>query len=259
MLGLAWLATAVLAGCSRADRLDRRLDAIGDHRARTLLRDAVWAHGSKYAWGEAGDLRAEVTWTEHRPIGDRTRREVWTVDPVTRDCRIEVPATGEVMVRDARGLRVQRGGESVDDAHARAQAAGRLRLAAELLPMPVSLAGNGRHIVYAGERVGPAEARRWHRLAVTYGPTSGMPAGDRTLVDLADGSNRVARAVLEWSDLPLAGRPVRADPDLWQPVGNVRVSRRWRLRPANADGDPAGPRRYTLRIDALTTETANRP
>ena len=169
-LCVAAIAAAVLAGCSRADRLDARLDAVRDDRARALLRDAVWRHGSKYAWAEAGPLRAEVTWTEHRPLGDRSRREVWTVDPITEHCRLQTPAAGEVVVRDGLGLRVERGGERVTDALARARAAGRVRLATELLTLPVSLVGEGRRVVHAGTEVGPGGTRTWDRLMVVYGP-----------------------------------------------------------------------------------------
>jgi len=255
----ASLLAAALAGCTRAHCLTYRLDDVRDDRARTLLRDAVWAHGSKYAWAEAGVLRAEVTWAEHHPVDGRTRREVWAVDPVTGGCRIEIPATDEVMTRDLRGLRVTRGGKAVCEAHARALAAGRVRLATELLPLPVSLPGKGRAVTCAGDRIGPAEARRWQRLAVAYGPGSGMTPGDRTVVELAAGSNRVARAILWWSDLPLASRPTCVEMDVWQPVGDLLVSRRWRFRPANEAGEPIGPVRATLRIDAITTDTASRP
>jgi len=41
--------------------------------------------------------------------------------------------------------------------------------------------------------------------------------------------------------------------DLWQPVGDLCVSRRWRFTPVDAQGDPAGPVRYTVRIDQITT------
>ena len=249
----ALAAAAVLTGCSRTDRLDARLDAVRDDRARRLLRDAVWHHGSKYAWAEAGPLRAEVTWTEHRPLGDHARREVWTVDPVTDHCRLETPGTDEVVTRDGLGLRVERGGEAVTDALARARAAGRVRLATELLTLPVSLVGEGRQVVHAGTDVGPGETRRWDRLMVVYSPERGGRTGDRLVVALRQGSGRIDRALVRWSEPPFTGRPMRVDLDLWQPVGDLCVSRRWRFTPADAQGAPAGPVRYTARIDQVTT------
>jgi len=249
----AALAAAAVAGCSRADRLEARAGAVRDDRARALLRDAVWHHGSKYAWAEAGTLRAEVTWTEHRPLGDRTRREVWTVDPVTGHCRLETPAAGETIVRDGLGLRVKRGGKAVADALARARAAGRVRLATELLTLPVSLLGEGRKVVYAGTEVGPGSTRTWDRLMVVYGPRRGGRRGDRLVVALRQGGRRIDRALLRWSEPPFIGRPMRVDLDLWRPAGDLRISRRWRLTPADEAGEPTGPVRYTVRIEEITT------
>jgi len=253
LLCAAAVTAAVLAGCSRADRLSARADAVRDDRARTLLRSALWHHGSKYAWAEAGSLRAEVAWTEHRPLGDRTRREVWTVDPVTEDCRIEVPAEGETIVSGGLGLRVERGGKRVADALARARAAGRVRLATELLTLPVSLLSQGRRIVHAGTEVGPGGSRTWDRLMVVYDAGRGGERGDRMVVAVGGEGRRIDRALLRWSEPPFIGRTMRVDLDLWQPAGGLRISRRWRLRPADEAGDPAGPVRYTVRIEAIET------
>ncbi|MFO8012923.1 MAG: hypothetical protein R6X20_06400 [Phycisphaerae bacterium] len=247
------LLAAVPAGCSRLDRLSARLDAVRDDRARTLLRDAVWHHGSRYAWAEAGALRAEVTWTAHRPLGDEVRREVWTVDPVTDACRIEVPAEGETIVRDGAGLRLERGGEPVADALARARAAGRVRLATELLTLPASLVGQGRRPVHAGTEVGPGGTRTWDRLMVVYGPGRGGNTGDRMVLFVRDGGRRVDRALVRWSEPPFIGRTMRVDLDLWRPAGGLRISRRWRFTPADDAGEAAGPVRYTVRIEAIET------
>jgi len=249
----AALLAAAVAGCSRADRLDARLDAIRDDRARRLIRDTIWHHGSKYDWAGAGTLRAEVTWTDHLPGGDRMQREVWTVDPVTDDCRIVVPDESETVVRDSLGLRVERGGERVADALARARAAGRVRLTTELLTLPVSLVGDGRHLVHAGTEVGPGGTRRWDRLMVVYDAGRGGERGDRMVVAVRGGGRCIDRALVRWSELPFIGRTMRVDLDLWLPVDGLRVSRRWRLTPADDAGEPAGPVRYTVRIDAITT------
>jgi len=245
-----------LAGCARVDRLAGRLDAVEDDRARRLLRDAIWRHGSTYAWAEAGALRAEVTWTAHGPLGDRSRRETWRVDPVTGRCRVEVPEAGEIYVFKPPDLTVLRRGETVSDPLVRARAAGRVRLAGELLPMPVSLLGEGRKTIYIGDRLGPGEARRWERLMVTYGPGAAGLAGDRMVVEVSAGSARVARVLLAWSEPPFIGRPMRVEMDLWRPVGDLLVARRWRFIPIDEQGKPTGPARYTLRVEEVTTVAA---
>jgi hypothetical protein len=247
------LAAALPAGCSRLDRLTARLDAVRDDRARTLVRDTLWHHGSRYAWAEAGALRAEVVWTEHRPGGDDVRREIWTVDPITDACRIEVPAAGETVVSGSAGLWVERGGEPVADALARARAAGRVRLATELLTLPVSLVGEGRRLVHAGTEVGPGETRTWDRLMVVYGPGRGGDTGDRMVVAVRQQGGRIDRALVRWSEPPFIGRTMRVDLDLWQPAGDLIVSRRWRFIPADDAGEAEGPVRYNVRIEEIET------
>ncbi len=256
--GVAALAAA-LAGCTRLGRLEDRLDAVEDDRARRLLRDAVWRHGSRYAWAEAGTLRAEVTWTEHRPLGDRSRRETWRVDPLTGRCRIEAPEAGDLIVYEPPDLTVLGHGEAVTDPLARARAAGRVRLAGDLLPMPVSLLREGRETIYAGDRLGPAETRRWERLMATDKPAAPGLAGNRMVVEMAAGSARVDRVLLTRSEPPFIGRPMRVEMDLWRPVGDLLVARRWRLVPIDAQGRPTGPVRYTLRVEAITTGAAASP
>ncbi|MBL7141065.1 MAG: hypothetical protein ISS74_09165 [Planctomycetes bacterium] len=247
-------AVALAAGCSRLDRLDARIDAIADETARDLVRDAVWEHGSKYAWAEAGPLRADVVWTEHRPAGDLAVRQVWIVDPVAWTCRIETPETGEVAVfDDGGGIRLHREGRAVTDPPARARAAGQVRLVTELLAMPASLAGPDREVLYVGNRTGPGEARTWRRLMVTYGRASGAPEGDRMVVEIREGAGRVDRALVRWSELPFAGQPMHVEMEDWRPAGGLLISRLWRFTPVGETGEPVGPLRYTVRVTAVET------
>jgi hypothetical protein len=46
---------------------------------------------------------------------------------------------------------------------------------------------------------------------------------------------------------------MRVDLDLWRPADDLRISRRWRLAPADEAGEAAGPVRYTVRIEEITT------
>jgi len=254
---LAVAAAAALAvGCSRLDRLDARVDAIADGTARNLVRDVLWEDGSKYTWADAGPLRADVVWTEHRPAGDLAVRQVWTVDPVAWTCRIETPTTSEVVVFDGSGMQMRRDDRTVTDPLARALAAGRVRLATELLVMPASLAGPDREVLYVGNRTGPGEARTWHRLMVTYGQTADAPEGDRMVVEIREGTNRVDRVLARWSELPFAGQPMRIDMDGWRPAGGLLISRAWRFTPVNETGEPVGPVRYTVRVTGVETAGA---
>jgi len=258
-------AVALAAGCSRLDRLNARIDAIADETARTLVCDTLWAHGSKYAWAEAGPLRADVVWTEHRPAGDLAVRQVWTVDPVAWTCRIDTPETGEAAVFDGAAVRlVHRGSEAAApsrdrqgaDALARARAAGQVRAAMELLAMPASLAGPDREVLYVGNRTGPGEARTWRRLMVTYGRAPAVPTGDRMVVEIREGTGRVDRVLVRWSELPLAGQAMRVDMLDWRPAGGLLVSRLWRFTPVGETGEAIGPVRYTVRVEAVETAGA---
>ena len=239
---------AVAAGCSRCDTLNRRLDAIEDETARRIVRDAVWAHGSKYRWAECQVLRAEVTRTEHRPRGDADTDEVWLLDPVGGRFRIERPARREVTVFDGSRLRLFRDGAETTDLAARGRAAGNARLVTELLPMPLSLAREGCDLLYVGTRTGPGEARTWHRLMVTCGPASGYSGDDRTVVEVRKGSGRVETALIRWSEDPFFGRLMRVRMDDWRPADGLVVSRRWRMTPIDEAGVPTGPVLYTVRI-----------
>lgn len=264
-----FLAVAVVAtvagGCSRWHTLNRHLDAIEDDDARRIVRDAIWAHGSKYRWANCEVLRAEVTRTEHRPCGDADTREVWLLDPVGGRFRIETPARREVTVFDGSRLRIFRNGVETTDVAARGRAAGDARLVTELLPMPLSLARQGRRITYAGMRTGPGEARTWQRLTVTYGPGSGYSGDDRTEVEIRKGTDRVETVVIRWSEDPFFGRPMRVrmddwrpadwQPANWRPADRLVVSRRWRLTPIDEAGAPTGPVLYTVRIRRVEVNT----
>ncbi len=242
---------AAAAGCSRCDTLSRRLDAIEDETARRIVRDAVWAHGSKYRWAECQVLRAEVTRTEHRPHGDADTHEVWLLDPVGGRFRIERPARREVTVFDGSRLRLFRNGAETTDLAARGRAAGDARLVTELLPMPLSLAREGCDLLYVGTRTGPGEARTWHRLMVTCGPASGYSGDDRTVVEVRKGSDRVETVLIRWSEDPFFGRLMRVRMEDWRPADGLVISRRWRLTPIDEAGVPTGPVLYTIRIRSV--------
>jgi len=268
---------AAAAGCSRCDTLSRRLDAIEDETARQIVRNAVWAHGSKYRWAECQVLRAEVTRTEHRPRGDADTCEVWLLDPVGGRFRIERPARREVTVFDGSRLRIFRNGAETTDLAARGRAAGDARLVTELLPMPLSLAREGCDLLYVGTRTGPGEARTWHRLMVACGPASGYSWGDSgdeeyalvrwsedpffgrrlmrwrmddlvAVVEIRKGTDRVETVLIRWSEDPFFGRLMRVRMDDWRPADGLVISRRWRLTPIDEAGVPIGPVLYTIRI-----------
>ena len=244
----AALAAAVAGGCSRCHTVNCRLDAVEDDAARRIVRDALWAHGSKYRWADCRVLRAEVTRTEHRPAGDAATDQVWLLDPLQGHLRVETPARRQVAVFDGWRLRVFRDGEETTDPAARGRAAGDARLVADLLAMPLSLARQGRRVAYVGTRTGPGEARTWRRLMVTDGPGSGYSADDRTLVEVRQGSDRVETVLIRWSEDPFFGRRMRVRMDDWRPADGLLVSRRWRFAPIDESGAPTGPVLYTVRL-----------
>lgn len=237
------------AGCTRLDALHRRLEAIDDGAARTIVRDALWAHGSKYRWAEHGALRAEVTRTVHRPLGDSATDEVWLLDLWSGALRVEVPACRRVTVYDGQAWRVFIDGRQAADLEARAQAAGDARLVAGLLPMPLSLAAPGQRVAFAGTRTGPGEARAWQRLLVTY--PAGAGAGDQAVVEVRQDSHRVEAVLIRWSEPPFVGRPMRVEMDDWRPAGGLLLSRRWRFIPTDDQGAPTGPALYTVRVKQI--------
>jgi len=253
------MAAAAGGGCSRYATLKRRLNAIDDDAARRIVRDAVWAHGSKYRWADCTALRAEVTRTEHRPGGNAVTDQTWLLDPVGGRARIETPARREVIVFDGWRLCVFRDGQETDDIGARGRAAGTVRLVTELLAMPLSLARDGRRVTYAGTRAGTGEAHAWHRLVVTDAPGAGYAADDRTVVEVRDGTDRVERVFIRWSQDPFFGRRMRVQMDDWRPADRLLVSRRWRLTPIDESGAAAGPVRYTVRIRRVEVNPAVGP
>jgi len=257
----AAVAAAVAGGCSRCHTLNCRLNAIEDEAARRIVRDTVWAHGSKYRWAECTVLRAEVARTERRPGGDTTTDEIWLLDPVTGHLRIETPAQSAVAVFDGRRLRVFRDGAETDDPADRGRAAGQARLVGELLAMPLSLLADGRTVTYAGTRTATAEARTWQRLAVTDGTASGYSGQHRTVVEVRKGARRVENVFIRWSQDPFFGRRMRVRMDDWRPADDLVVSRRWRFTPIDESGAATGPVQYTVRIHRVEVnpEVGGRP
>jgi len=247
------LAAVLLAagGCSRLDVVNRRLDAIADTRARTLVRDLLWADGSKYAWADHATLQAEVIRTEHHPQGAAETHEVWLLDLWQGRVRIERPADGLVEVFDGLTLRVFERGRLTEDLEARARAAADVHLVRELLPLPLSLTRPGLKVSFAGVRVGPGEARSWQRLLVAYGPTTGHGAGDETVVEGLQGARRVDNVLLRWWAYPSCGRALRVEMRNWRPEQGLSISRLWRLVPIDGQGAVRGPPRSVVQVTAV--------
>ncbi|MBE3069360.1 MAG: hypothetical protein IMZ66_03900 [Planctomycetes bacterium] len=241
----------VVAGCTRTDVLNRRLAAIGDPAARAIVRDALWAAGSKYRWAEHTALRADVTRTVHRPLGDSTTEEVWLVDLWGGRFRVEVPAERRVAAYDGASWHVFAEGRVTANLEARAAAAGDARLLTTLLPMPLSLTAPGQEVSYAGIRTGPGEARAWQRLSITQAPASGYGADDEAVVEVRQDTHRVEAVLIRWPELPFAGRPMRVEMDDWRPADGLLLSRRWRFFPIDDRGDPTGPALYTVRVKRI--------
>jgi len=278
LAGVAALAAA--GGCSRLSVLDGRIDAIGDAEARRLIRDALWVGGSKYEWIKHDTIRAEVTRTDHAPLGDVVIDEVWLLGLWDGKVRMEVSApltTGglsasagatlaagtidpgehppsaaagprQVTVFDGKAWRTYVDGRESSDLDAKARAALSARLARELLVMPLALTEPDLRIRYAGTRAGPAEARLWERLLVTYAPEAGRAPGDRMVVEVLKATRQVDSVLIQWQDYPLVGRPLRVDMKLWEATDGLYTSRLWRFYPADEKAERTGPEQCTVRV-----------
>jgi hypothetical protein len=231
--------------------MNGRLSRIGDEEARTILLDALWAHGSTYRWADHANLRAEITWIEHRPSGDAATDMVWLVDPWGGNVRIERPASRSVAVYGGGTWRVFVDGNETDDLGARAQALGDGRMAGLLLPMPFGLAGPDLAISYVGTRLGPGEARLWQRLLVTMRRPGPFGAQDRTVVEVRKDTHRVDNVLVQWPEPPLLDRPMRVEMVEWWPQDGLYLSRLWRLIPIDEAGRTTGPVLYTVRVKRL--------
>lgn len=244
------------AGCGRVRTLQGRVRAVEDERAREVLRNALWAHGSIYAWAERDAIGAEAVFTEHAPEGDRSRREAWRLDVAAGRLRIDSP--GGAIETDGRACAAWTAGRPVTDLVARAEACGYGRAVRDLVAMPFSLLAAGRRIEYAGQEVGPGEARAWDLLRVTYDPDEGRDACDGMVVYVRRGQDQVDAVSMRCADLPWAGA-WRVEMDEWRrieggPAGGARgpvLAHRWRFYRADAQGRREGPLRYTVRIERV--------
>jgi hypothetical protein len=226
-----------------------------------VLRDALWAHGSIYAWAERGTVRAEAVFLEHAPEGDRRRREAWRLDAATGRLRIERPASpGQgpdgAIETDGQACAAWTASRPVTDLVARAEACGYARTVRDLLAMPFSLLAAGRRITYAGQEAGPGEARVWDLVGVTYAADEGRDPGDGMVVHVRRGEGRVDAVTMRSADLPFTGT-WRVELDEWRrveggPKDGARglvLARRWRFYRADAQGRRQGPLRYTVQIE----------
>lgn len=248
----ALVITALAAGgCSRLDILNGRLGAIADEQARTVLLDALWAHGSTYRWADHSNLRAAVAWTDHSPLGDRTTEMVWLLDPWNNRVRVDRPAERTVALAVGPRLQVFADGKETSDLAARAQAAGDVRFVRQLLPMPFSLTEDGLNIAWAGTRTGPGEARVWQRLLATSRRAGDFGQNDRTVVEIRKDTHRVDDVVIQWPELPLLDRPMRVEMVEWWDAGGLALSRLWRFVPTDESGKATGPAMYTVRVKRL--------
>ena len=246
------LILAVGAGsCSRLDRLSARIDAISSDRARVVVRDCLWEHGSHYQWARHRSIRCEVERTDHRPGGDVASEEVWLLDIVGDRVRVEKPDLGRTVVFDGLFWRVFEAGKETKDLEARAEAAGDARMVRELVPMPFSLLRPGLGIEYLGSYAGPGEARAWDRLLVRYGRESGSSDRDRAVVEIRQDTSRLEAVIIRWSELPFVGRRYRVELDDWRPEAGLLVSHRWRFFAVDETDKRIGPARWTVRIKRL--------
>ena len=250
---------AASAGCSRLDLVNWRLGAIGDEQARTVLLDTLWAHGSTYRWVDHATLRAEVTWTEHSPLGDTATDRVWLLDPWAGKVRTERPAERQVALADGASVRVFVDGKETEDLAAKAQAVGDVRLARELLPMPFALTAAGRKFAYVGLRLGPGEARVWQRLLVTYPGAADFGLDDRMVVEVRKDTHRVDNVLIQWPELPFVDRPMRVEMVEWWDLGGLALSRLWRFVPISESGKATGPAMYTVRVKRLAFDAQVAP
>ena len=245
------IATLAAGGCSRLSIVDGRLGAIADEQARTVLLDALWAHGSTYRWVEHSNLRAEVAWIEHSPLGDRTTEMVWLFDPWGDRVRVERLPERTVALATGRGLEVFADGKETADPVLRARAAGDVRIVRQLAPMPFSLTEDGVSVAWAGTRTGPGEARVWQRLRVTWRGAGDFGQEDRTVVEIRKDTRRVAGVDIQWPEFPLADRPMRVEMVEWWEASGLALSRLWRFVPLDESGKVAGPPMYTVRVKRL--------
>jgi len=145
-------------------------------------------------------------------------------------------------------------GKETADLAARGQAAGDVRLARELLPMPFSLTAAGLEFEYVGVRLGPAEARVWQRLLVTYRGAAGFGLDNRTVVEVRKDTHRVDNVLIQWPELPFVARPMRVEMVEWWDLEGLALSRVWRSVPIDETGKAAGRRgdpTYTVRVKSL--------
>jgi hypothetical protein len=247
------LAAAVVAtagsGCGRVEVLTSRLADMPD-TARRPLSDCLWQSGSVYRFAAHYNLRCEITRTDHGPGEPTARREVWLVDLVGGRFRIDRPDLGQVVAFDGTLWRVFVQGRQTDDLDALADAGGDGMIARQILPLPFSLLDGGLALRFAGERVGPLEARRWIRLLVDYGGAPGYNPADRMLVEIDKAARRVDAAVITWQESPFFGGTWRVTLDEWLPVDGLLVAHRWRMGLANESGAAEGAVRRTYEVTA---------
>jgi hypothetical protein len=105
-----------------------------------------------------------------------------------------------------------------------------------------------------GVRTGPGEARAWEELLVAYGYLSGREAADRMIVEVRQSPQRVAAVIVQWSELPWAGRRFRVEMDEWQAHEGLLLSHRYRFYWADAKGERSGPLRYEARVTNLALD-----
>jgi len=262
----AAVALVLLAGCSRLQQANARLDAIASDQARGLVRDCLWKHGSVPRWVKHETVRCDVERIEHapgfaqaEPGGDRVSREVWVLDTAGGRVRIEQPDADRVIVAGGPGGSLFVGGKRAGDLESRDEAVGLAREVRELLAMPFSLLEPGIDIEYLGSETGPAEARVWDRLLVRYGRGSGASSNDRAVVEIRHETSRVEAVIIRWSELPFLGRRYRVQMDDWRPEEDLLVSHRWRFFPADDAGQAAGPPRWTVRVKRWEWDAAAPP
>jgi hypothetical protein len=246
------------AGCNRVETLTSRLADMPD-TARRPLSDCLWQSGSIYKFADHQNLRCEITRTTHLPGGPAVSREVWTVDMASGRFRIDRPDFGQVVTFDGTSWRVFVGGKASDNLDLLADAGGDGMIARQIMLLPFSLLDRGLAAQFAGERLGPYEARKWIRLIVNYAGAPGYNPTDRMLLEIDKATRRASAAVVTWQESPYFGSTWRITLDDWRPVDGLLLAHRWRMYLANESGEAEGAVRRTYEVTAAQWDAPTPP
>jgi hypothetical protein len=257
-------AAVAATGCAPANPIDERVNRLPKDM-RSVVRDAVWAHGNPYVREKQDNVVIEARWTDYRHGFDAiVNQKTYTIDLKSRRMRIDDHSEQSVALYDGTTWRVfARGQELKLPATVNADtvgyaamfeyAAGEMRCIRTFFDLPFDMLDDGASLKWIGLVRSVGGGAAWPVVRMTFDPAvTGFLKTDRLMVYFDPVRGVVDRVYVELSDAPFYAIPHWGEWSDYRRLPNgMVVAHRWDFRMTDAKGGADLGRRLTIVLERV--------